>query len=753
MSDMNPSPEFEEKVRKALETPGANLEFVNRLRNELARRPANVKPRFVLKPAWVIAFGLVLIALIASAPAAVSALKKLFGYVPGVGLVDNSAGMRVLAEPASVTREGVTLTVSQALVYPDHVQLIYQVSGIAPENDGLVAADAASDYAAFCNPPDGDAKLRLPDGTVIERAFGTDKYPENVFALKPAYEVSIPADVTELTMVLKCLPWARLGAVPENWEVMLKLKYAPAGTVIGEPVLDVTPSVSSSVHDKDITVTLDKVVPQDDLYSFYFRVQPDEKNDAVLAYFPAWAYMIDATGQKVALVYNSPFPGMQDTAEPWELQSIAKPAYGPYRLVIDKIFKYYQEDGADFFEFDMGPEPQVGQTWAIGQTLHLAGTDVRIVSATMVEKDLAAWGLSEHTQGIQFNFEAVDGATPFLVDVMDRDLDRIMSGNIIPFSENGEPSTEIAKVLFYGNGAPSGKVQFAINGQTVMTTGNWELEWASPDQTGVDLLDPASMITSGPGASGVAAELKRVVNLDDGYLFFIHMTAPEQQSDFKSINPQEVFVVDASGQKIKLTLDGPQTYIANAQSVWQFSTKENIVPGPIQLIVENVKLYYSNFNFDTPPAPEALSQIFSEHSFIFDVGADPQVGQAWTLNQEFEIGGYKGIVTSVRAVTVDPQLLPFPGLRTDVTINRGYEFTIQSMDPAIQWNVNMSLSKPRGVPGNVDCIGGLDGEVRATTTYTVSCRGLFDNRLEATINEISVWVDGAWEVDWDLPSQ
>jgi hypothetical protein len=150
MSDLNPSPDFEEKVRKAMQTPNANPEFANRLRNELVRRPVKMKPNFVLKPAWAIAFALVMIALIASTPVAVNALKKLFGYVPGVGLVESNGNLRMLAEPVSVTRAGVTVTVTSAFVYSDHVEVIYEMSGIAPENDSTQAVDAETSPKAFC---------------------------------------------------------------------------------------------------------------------------------------------------------------------------------------------------------------------------------------------------------------------------------------------------------------------------------------------------------------------------------------------------------------------------------------------------------------------------------------------------------------------------------------------------------------------------------------------------------------------------
>ena len=754
MSDFNPSPEFEEKIRKATDVPGARPEFVNKLRNELARRPVKMKPRFILKPAWAFAFVIVALALIASAPAAVNALKKLFGYVPGVGLVDNSSGIRVLAEPASVTREGVTLTVTQVLVYPDHVQLIYEVSGIATENDGNFASDAAQNFTAFCGSPDGDAKLRLPDGTIIERAFDTEKYPENIFATKPAYETVIPADMMEMTMVLKCLPWARLGAVPENWEVPLKLKYVPAGETIGEPVLDVTPSASSAASDQGLSVTLDKVVPQDDLYSFYLTIAPEQADESVLAYFPTYATLVDATGQKISLVYMHPFSGSHDVAEPWELQSITRPAYGPYTLVLDSVATYYNEDGSHFFDVDLGPNPQVGQTWEINQTLNLAGTDVRVLSATMAERDLSMWGGAANTQGLVFTFEAADGKTPFSLDIMDRDVDHIMNGSIFPFSDGlTNTSEQYVTGLFYEKGIPSGKLSIAVNGQTTMTNGHWEFQWASPDQTGEELLSASESISSAAGSSGVTTELRRVVKTNDGYLFFVHMTTPEQNPDFRVVEPVEVSVVDSTGKKIKLNLDGPQVYSARDENLWQFSTAEQVAAGPLKLVVDKAKVYYSKFNFATPPPADVYQNLVKENSFIFDAGADPQVGQEWMLDQEFEAGGYHGIVKSVRAVTVDSQMLPFPELQPDASLNRGYEFTVEAMDPSIQWNVSLFVSKPEGDPGFADCIGGMDGEAGSVTTHTMSCRGLSSGILQVEISEISIWLNEIWEVAWVMPSQ
>ncbi len=56
---------------------------------------------------------LVVITLMASVPAVRAAIQRWFGYVPGIGLVSEGQ-MRVLAEPVSVSRDGITLTVEKS---------------------------------------------------------------------------------------------------------------------------------------------------------------------------------------------------------------------------------------------------------------------------------------------------------------------------------------------------------------------------------------------------------------------------------------------------------------------------------------------------------------------------------------------------------------------------------------------------------------------------------------------------------------
>ncbi len=398
MSDFNPSPEFEEKVRKAVDVPNAKPEFVNKLRNELARRPAKMKPRFMLKPAWAFAFVIVALTLIASAPAAVNALKKIFGYVPGVGLVESTNGLRILAEPVSVTRDGVTLTITNVFVYQDRVELMYEVDGIKESYN--VAPNMCGSYHpdnGFWS--DGDADLRLPDGTIVRRDYAGEYQFENRYAMKPVYAVQVPADVTELTMVLKCIPFTRLGDVPEDWEVPFKLIAVPAGTVVGEPVIEVTQPVATeevpaspsteTVTAPKVTMTLERIVPTDANTVLFMHFNVENLDPSLISIMPRTAYVIDSLGQKIPLRGGFVWqPFEHPVGSAFEFVTESKPADGSLTIVVEQTIAYYMPLYTDppqatseelSFTFDAGENPQRGQIWDLNKTFTIAGYDFEIL--------------------------------------------------------------------------------------------------------------------------------------------------------------------------------------------------------------------------------------------------------------------------------------------------------------------------------------------------------------------------------------
>ena len=163
MNEPTPSPELEDQIRSALAAPDPPPAFVRRLQDRLIAQAAAPQqprpvPRMRLARAWIFA-GLLILALagFAVGPAnLVAAMQRLLGYIPGIGLVVDGEGLRFLAEPVSMTRDGITLTVAQVILDSEQTIVVYTADGIPPQ------AYPANEEAAFC--PNGP-RLRLPDAT------------------------------------------------------------------------------------------------------------------------------------------------------------------------------------------------------------------------------------------------------------------------------------------------------------------------------------------------------------------------------------------------------------------------------------------------------------------------------------------------------------------------------------------------------------------------------------------------------------
>lgn len=771
MNELNPKlpKNLEEALAKYHAEPKPSMDFANRLELELRRKFRQTQPvkktrerktiMNTLRARPALALLIALLILLALSGVAY-AIGISLGYIPGVGLIENTNGIRMLFAPVSVTRDEVTITVTNLFVFEDHIELIYEVQGgdsadVDPANP-VYAEDNKTNPTAFCGGVEvgdpaskaGDSMLRLPDGTLLKRDH-SGKYANNVFAMKPVYIGTIPPDVMEVTMLLDCIPWARLGAVPEDWEIPLKLKYVPAGTTIGEPVLDVTPTGSSSDTDNGITISLEKVVTQEDKFSFFFSIVPEKQMASLQTLYPESAYLIDSTGQKIfignwgPIVTTSPMGLLELQTPPGEY----KPAYGPYTLVVDNILAYYKTNNSSF-EFDPGENPQVGQTWVLDEIISFGGVEVNVVSAKMVEKDLSEWGEPWGvSRGFEFTFHSTDNQTPIKVEISDNgyihDPDRIAA----PTSDTWDPNVDFSTALYYLNGIPKDNIQVAIYQGVISIPGNWSMQWSAPDQTGLELLDASQIFSSPPGNSGITAELKRVVELEDGYLFYLHITLPEHGMNFQVIEPMEVTVADSTGRKIKLNRDGPQADFATDDSIWQFSSKEKFSDGSLQIVIEKAQVRYRLFSETPLPSENEIQQILDEYSFTFDVGENPEIGEIWMLDKQFEFGKYKGEVTSVQAVKVDSQQLPWFAFESD--IEHGYEFTIQSHDPSIQWTVDMGLWELQTErDGFMDCLGFVRGKTASTTTFTITCRELPGHQLKATVSSISVLLDDVWVINW-----
>lgn len=501
MSDLNPSPDFEEKVRRAMQTPNAKPEFVNRLRNELVRRPVKMKPRFTFKPAWVMAALMALSVFTVGAPRIAAAFGRIFGYVPEVGLVETTNGLRMLTQPVVATRDGVTLTVTNVFVYQDRIELSYEVSGIMPENDGWQAADRNTNPTAFCggvNPggaynSEGDARLRLPDGSILERDY-TGKYPQDVFAMQLIYEAVVPADVNELFFMLKCIPQTRLGAAPENWEIYLELVDVPAGTIVGEPVIDVPPVVTeeapaSSSAEVDpapkVGMTLERIIPTEANTVLYLHFNAENADPSLISIMPQSAYVIDSLGQQIPLRGGfiwQPFEHPVGSA--FEFVTESKPAAGPLTIIVDQVIAYYMPLYTDpphakvedmQFAFDVGENPQYGETWNLNKSFAIAGYEFEVVSAQAVTfSDIATPNYIDGSQGYDYGYQFVVESDPLFGLSIEMD---IMRDNCWLYDVKKIEPSPLLYTQLCKDGYPSGQVLVTIREMSVTMKDDLQVIW------------------------------------------------------------------------------------------------------------------------------------------------------------------------------------------------------------------------------------------------------------------------------------
>jgi len=387
MSDTTPTPQFEEEIRAAVAVPLAHEEFVKRLHARLIQQAASqpkVNRPIFLRPAWVVASVMVVLVigiLLIGPQRVMAAMRSLMGYLPGVGIVDQSAPIRVLVEPVSLTRDGVTVRVSQATLTGDQTQIVYQVFGVP--HSAYPESEAVSGCII-------DAFLRLPGGTQMEI---TENMPP------------VPVNVNEATFVLPCI-WNTLpGTVPENWEIGVRFAPAPPDLTV-MPVMDVIPVTQTPTDSPDETpeqeieatptttavpstaiVSVEQVINTEDGYILIGSIRP-QIPDGSWMQVTGPATILDAVGKRVS--YSIPMDVRPENEAnlgqggfSWALEFQGAGVTFPITISYSGvIISQVDSQASAQLTFDAGPNPQPEQVWTLNQDVQLAGSTVRLVSVT-----------------------------------------------------------------------------------------------------------------------------------------------------------------------------------------------------------------------------------------------------------------------------------------------------------------------------------------------------------------------------------
>ncbi|PKN96802.1 MAG: hypothetical protein CVU43_18880, partial [Chloroflexi bacterium HGW-Chloroflexi-5] len=347
--------------------------FVSSLKFQLnSKIRAQAEPRMrpmKLRPAWIaliVLFAAIIMTTLIIGPDKVYAeMRRLLGYIPGVGLVESGAPIRVLAEPVEQTREGVTITVTSAVLTSDRSHIEYLVFGVPrsayPDNENV--------HGCFQSDT-----LILPDGSKLERF---NDFP------------AIPADVNEVTLVIPCIAETMPGTVPENWQFQLKFVAAPPELTV-MPVIETSPTeaptaslmstAQPTVTAVDNSVSVTQVIETEKGYILVGEFKPQAKEGEWIQQ-TGMPVITDANGKVVPLKMNlDAMNTLQTGPDSWVYEIDAVGVSFPISITFSGV-AISQPDPEASVEvlFDFGETVEQGQIWQPDIQFELAGHTVKLV--------------------------------------------------------------------------------------------------------------------------------------------------------------------------------------------------------------------------------------------------------------------------------------------------------------------------------------------------------------------------------------
>jgi len=419
----------------------------------------------------------------------VYAIGKSLGYIPGVGVIDQSTPLRILTKPVVAERDGLTVTVSQVVADSDHTFIAYSADGIVmPKMDRLTCGATPS--------------LQLPDGSTLNILGVDDGGPQgaqvgSIMTLEQSVTYSsIPADVNNVTLTFPCI--LPEGTGPENWHISLHLSRAPqdyatpaieigVASVASNPtfVVPPTPTTDMRIFTPESPDTLpatstpapngsglflDKVIELPDSYILAgnFTDAGDLPGALEINLDPHedLPHIEDGAGNPVTFKVREDIQSenMQGGDRYWAYE-IAKPVQGPLTITLDQvtIAMFYTFE----FTFDAGANPQTGQKWELNLPIRLGSYEYIMDSVEAIENGylFKYHSGTDVPEGTSLMFNLI-GHTP------EKDSSELRNGKtIVTYSER----------LTYSSPIPTGQLTVQLSStETTPLHGPWTLTWSPP---------------------------------------------------------------------------------------------------------------------------------------------------------------------------------------------------------------------------------------------------------------------------------
>lgn len=490
-------PEFESQVREAMDVPEPNDDAIDTLRakfvaqgiaafsfdsqrdsaadlsrprkeTEMKRTTSRGYPWLACVLALIVLA--ILFTLAFSSPTVVNALRRLLGYIPGVGIIDQSQAISTnvlaLSEPVTVRRDGISVTVEFAVSTSEKTTIIY--SHVEPPVD-------FNDYQPPEIYPEDRPVLRLPDGAVLDIIAGRRQPSDGVGILYALDFPPLPEGVTQVTLELTRLAVLPPGLGPENWEIPIRFVPADLADVI-IPVVEYEPtptptleapmeSLSQPTPAFGASISLERYVELPDGYLLMGSFQWTDTSIPPYTLALDMPVITDADGREVNYDFGdaemSPQPN--DPRQYWAYKIITKDFTPPLKL---EFYVQMREQANAAFQFDPGANPQTGQTWDLKLDVPVNERILKVNSVTYYEPipDI-------------HNFDFVMSSDSDIVNAI------VIEANHPPMGGGGggggSPQTNepFTSGLSFEGQIPSGPLTIIVTSLDVLLPGDWTIMW------------------------------------------------------------------------------------------------------------------------------------------------------------------------------------------------------------------------------------------------------------------------------------
>lgn len=425
------------------------------------QKGSRMKPKFKFALAAVLALA-VLAVILFSVPPVAEAMQRVLGYVPGLGLVEQGAPLRVLAEPVTVDRDGVSLTVENGS--SDSQRTILLVSAQGVRSEGVTACTG------------GSPQLRLADGTALPVKEGVVHGRDTGYHQRLVFD-ALPAKAENVTLEIPCLMLHVAGQTPENWQIPLVFEAAPdleVAPVIelppapaGEPLAQPEQPVESPYG---IALAVDKMVALDDGYILMGNISWTDETLGDYSVNLFDPQIVDAAGNRVPFEFVSPdiVPDPGSKRSNWAMKIEGKEQDWPITIQSDADVTLSLTDRPSF-PLDLSNPPAEGQSKELNIELNAGGHAIKVLSYTT----------GKYPDGNSTLTFKVLG-DPEVMSVMFFDtVYPVLGGGGGGGGGGGAPTEPVPfETSFTYNGAlPDGQTQIAVTAVMLKIDGNWEVSW------------------------------------------------------------------------------------------------------------------------------------------------------------------------------------------------------------------------------------------------------------------------------------